>query len=312
MMFFQMSITLNLVYPRGLLLFILFINDLPHHIRTKIIIFVDDTSFLVTAENLEELIELCQSLLKAFADWCMCNALVLNLDKTQVIKFGLKKDNSLVLKLGHYTLISEKSTKFLGVYIDECLRWSDQVSYVSRKLSSSFYAIRRIRDSLPLAAVFNVYYSLVYSHLAYNILIWGCSVDFIRVFIAQKRILRMILGLSPRTSCRPSFVRHNILTAPCIYIYKCLVFIKKNEERTPTLSSFHQYSTRNNKTFSVPKHRTTKFETSPRYKSIILYNHLPSSIKSLNMNSFCKKIKSILLSKCYYSMNEYLNDNHIQ
>lgn len=208
-------------------------------------------------------------------------------------------------------MVSKETTKFLGLLVDANLRWSDHVDHISKKLSQSLYAIRRMKNLLPLKALLGVYYSLVYSHIAYNIIVWGNSVDFNRVFIAQKRILRTMFGLHPRDSCKPFFIEHKILTAPCIYMYKCLVYVNENIRDSAKLKNFHGYGTRNAETLSVPRHNTTKFETSPRYQGIKLFNRLPDTIKTLNRVGFRKAIKALLLKNCYYSVKDFLNDDFL-
>lgn len=293
----------------GPLLFILFINDLPKHIKTnKIIMFADDTSFIVTAKSLTELTDQCELLINKFKAWCRANALILNVNKTECIKFELRGSNILTLKNNYDVLVSTHTTKFLGVIVDSNLRWCEHIAYLSKKLSSSYYAISRLKCLLPLNGLLNVYYSLVYSHISYNIEVWGSSIDFNRVFVLQKRILRLIFGLNSQASCRPYFVEHRILTAPCIYIYRCLLYTKDNVTTYVKLSSFHNYCTRNNEVLSVPRHNTSKFETSTLFQCITLFNKLPVSFKSLNRQNFRREVKALMLRKCYYSVGEYLGD----
>ncbi|XP_045479783.1 uncharacterized protein LOC123684536 [Harmonia axyridis] len=92
---------------------------------------------------------------------------------------------------------------------------------------------------------------------------------------------------------------------------KCLAYIKEHEHLMVTLSSFHGYSTRNNATLYIPSHTTAKYETSPVYQAITLFNHLPNTVKLLNKIKFTKTIKCILHNKCYYSVKEYLDDKYV-
>lgn len=143
----------------------------------------------------------------------------------------------------------------------------------------------------------------------YNILLWGNSIDSSRVFIAQKRIIRLIFNLGSRESCRPTFKKYQLFTLSSLYIYRCLLYVKENENSIVKLSDFHTYSTRNADTLCIPSHSTTKFKSSCVYQAIILYNHLPPSIKMLNRVKFKKLIKCKLLSNCYYNVSEYLADD---
>lgn len=66
----------------GSLIFLLFVNDLPYYIvAEKIIIFVDDTSFVVKAKSVGELVSLYEILVENFKTWCHANGLILNVEK---------------------------------------------------------------------------------------------------------------------------------------------------------------------------------------------------------------------------------------
>lgn len=299
----------------GPLLFLLYINDLPHHIVTNnsinLIIFADDKSVAVSAHSLGELLSLCTQLADGFEDWCQSNALILNIDKTECMYFRIRNPGGerLAVDCLGRKITSCEHVKFLGVHLDCSLRWDRQVAAVCKKLGKSYYAISRIKNSLPIQSIITVYFSLVYSSLNYNILLWGDSIDSNRVFIAQKRIIRLIFNLDSRESCRPTFKKYQLFTLSSLYIYRCLLYVKENENSIVKLSDFHTYSTRNADTFCIPSHSTTKFKSSCVYQAIILYNHLPPAIKMLNRAKFKKLIKCKLLNNCYYNVSEYLADD---
>lgn len=296
----------------GPLLFVLFLTDLPSNISgNKLILFADDTSVAVAAECFEELTSNCGNLVQEFSVWCQRNSLIVNVGKTNCIYFGISNLNrdQLIISCPRAVITSQDCIKFLGVHIDKCLNWCQHIDTLCKKLNSAYYAINRVKDSFPAKSLLNIYYSLAYSHIAYNILLWGTSTDAGRILIAQKRILRLIFNLDPRSSCKPLFVHNDVLTTPCIYIYKCLMYIKNNQANLSTLPSYHNYNTRNIYTLSLPRHRTSKFENSPTYMGMKLFNHLPNCIKIMNKVKFRKYVRKFLLRKCYYSVSEYLGDN---
>lgn len=266
---------------------------------------------VVSGGNPEELRSTCEFIMWEFVNWCRSNNLMVNVDKTVCVYFSIKNNevSTFSLKCGDNTITTSETTKFLGIHVDRNLRWTTHIDVLCKKLNSSVFAIARIRNVLPRSSVMSVYYSLVYSHLSYNILLWGSSPDFSRVFVAQKRVLRTIFNLNMLASCKPVFIGNGILTLPSIYIFKCLLYAKENEDKWMKLSSHHNYVTRNTQIFLLPKRRTHKFECSPLYRSIKLYNHLPPSVKSLNLKLFKKEIKNLLLKKGFYSVNEYLCDS---
>lgn len=81
----------------------LFINDLPEYlIAFKLILFADDTSVAVRAKSIDQLIRICEDLIRRFEAWCRGNSLIVNLNKTQIIKFQnreLGQSSPLVLRM---------------------------------------------------------------------------------------------------------------------------------------------------------------------------------------------------------------------
>lgn len=152
----------------------------------------------------------------------------------------------------------------------------------------------------------NVYYALAYPYISQNIPLWGKSSDVLRVFVLQKRLIRLIYKLNFRESCRDTFVSKRILTVPCVYIYKCLIHVKCNLHEFHKLAGNHGYSTRYGNLLPIPRHRTSTFKESLYYNEIIMYNSLPESIKSLNFSRYKKEVKDLLLSNGYYSVHEFL------
>lgn len=297
----------------GPLLFMLFMNDLPSHVAVdSITIFADDTSMVVTAGTPEELLNKCSFFLGEFNVWCRSNALLLNLEKTECIFFNKKSNfrTKFSIPFGKNEITPKNEVKFLGVYLDEDLKWESHTNTVARKLNSAYYAIRKIKMLLPLQNIIEVYYSLVYSHINYNILLWGGSSASHRLLISQKRIMRLIFNVGQRESCRPFFVRHGILTVPSLYIYRCLQYVRENTNKFVRLSSFHNYPTRSQEVLSIPKHETSKYQNCPYYQCIKMYNKLPSNVKTFDNVKFGKKIKSVLMEKAYYSIQEYMTDDN--
>ena len=58
-----------------------------------------------------------------------------------------------------------KSTKFLGVIIDNKLRWDDHITYVKNKILKSLGILYKIRRYLNNTTLTNMYYSFVFLYL---------------------------------------------------------------------------------------------------------------------------------------------------
>jgi hypothetical protein len=69
--------------------------------------------------------------------WFTSNKLVLNLDKTNIIKF-ITNHHSMILKIGYDEKYIEESmnTKFLGLQIDNHLNWKNHTDLMIPMLCS--------------------------------------------------------------------------------------------------------------------------------------------------------------------------------
>jgi hypothetical protein len=92
----------------------------------------DDTSILITEKNYKNLKQKIRFALDCSSRWFKANQLVLNLIKTNIIKFSPSHFPQLQIITEHNnTTISEvPNTKFLGVQIDNHLIW--KMSYTRR------------------------------------------------------------------------------------------------------------------------------------------------------------------------------------
>jgi len=110
----------------GLLLFLIYINDLPHIIQqlAKPIIYADDTSILIQATNIMELQVKVSDTIHHIKEWSLVNGLTLNLNKTNIIKFSSKKRKEEHNHFCFLSIIKETgSLKFLGLEVNKFLTW---------------------------------------------------------------------------------------------------------------------------------------------------------------------------------------------
>jgi hypothetical protein len=85
----------------GPLLFIIFMNDLCYlDIRSKLIIFADDTTTVQSNNNLKTLMEYISADLDKITVWLKHNKLILNVSKTQALLFNKVQRRSVTKKFG--------------------------------------------------------------------------------------------------------------------------------------------------------------------------------------------------------------------
>ena len=89
-----------------------------------------------------------------------------------------------------------KSTKFLGIVLDEDLNFTPHIKQLAKKLASCTGSINRIMKSVPERLHRDLYHTLFESHLTYGLSVWGGSpkTKLEPLFIAQKRIMRVLFG----------------------------------------------------------------------------------------------------------------------
>jgi len=64
-----------------------------------------------------------------------------------------------------------------------------------------------------------IYFAYFHSVASYGIILWRNSSYSRKIFTLQKRIIRIMMGAHPRTSCRELLKKLEILTIPSPYIY---------------------------------------------------------------------------------------------
>jgi len=151
---------------RGPFLFLIYINDLPSvsHVL-KFILFADDTNALCSHKPLPELKQMINTELVLLAEWFKTNRLSLNVKKTSSITFH--SPNKTILNSGNklslegIAIEQVSSTKFLGIYIDECLTWKEHVKVIASKIAINLGILRKISYLLPSKILINLYCTLV-------------------------------------------------------------------------------------------------------------------------------------------------------
>jgi hypothetical protein len=89
-----------------------------------------------------------------------------------------------------------------------------------------------------------IYFAYFHSLVKYGTVFWYNSTNMKRVFLLQKRILRIMLGLGPRCSCKGMFKNLDILPVPCLYISSLIMLVVNNPHSFQTNATLHCINTR--------------------------------------------------------------------
>ena len=296
----------------GPILFLIAINDLPGLFpnAARPLLYADDTNCLLSSDSVSNGIHLAQTTTNVISEWSEANCIDINASKTSLIHF-LPKNRTLkeswLVRLNGVSIVQRETVDFLGLTIDQKITWDAHCLKLCTKLYSMRYLFRSLKHAVSLDTMQLVYYGHVYSRISYGIVCWGSSSGLGDVLIAQKSIVREMVSVGSRVSCRPIFRRLELLTAPAVYIFLCCLYVRKNINMYATHTSIHNHDTRNNEALYLPYARTDVLCNSPMVAPLRLYNKLPKYIvNSPTFAVFKQKLKHYLISGAYYSTQEYL------
>ena len=320
----------------GPLLFLIYINDLPNCNLLFSLLFADDTALTASADTYEELFTTVNAELHKLCTFFRINKLSLHPDKTKYLLIPFNnslppanlnlflnnnnpnENNPLLTSKLSRVLPTDNTPaiKYLGVYFDPNLNFKFHINHISKKLSSSLFALRRVSNILPQHSLKTLYYSLFHCHLIYAIEIWSSAAPSLLkpLYTKQKAAIRLI-SLQPYNShTEPLFKTSNILPLPQLvtyfkvkfmhsYIYNTAPSAFSNtwptslEHRTLPLAPIRGYNLRNDNELFIPPSRLKSLSTFPLYSFPTLWNSLPDYIKSIPTNLLFKSnLKSHFIS----------------
>jgi hypothetical protein len=295
----------------GPILFSLYINDLPLNIMgSKIVLFADDTNILVSDENINNLQYKLNNVMTELQTWFTLNSLVVNTEKTLAMSCHTMQNKKPLLPhviFAGRDIPYNTETKFLGIYINENMKWNNHIKYLSSKLNTSCYMISSLKNVTSPYVLRTMYFACFHAHLRYGLTLWGGDPESIRIFRLKKKFLRIIGGTGRHASCRNLFKNLNILPLPCLYISEVAYCVKSNMEKMKYNAEVHDHCTCQKSDLHTQFCRTTLFKKSSANVGIKLYNKLPNTIKRLNkIQEFKRRLKYILLLHTFYSVDEYV------
>jgi hypothetical protein len=213
------------------------------------------------------------------------------------MQFSCKPNNNISLPINYNNHIANtQSIKFLGLILDTNITWRNHIDYLHTKLGSASYSIRILKSLMPLTTLINIYF---YFHSKIIKKSFGVSQLTVIWFLSYKRVLRLIMGIGKRDSCRKIFKELRILLFCCQYIYSILLFAIKNKEIFPTNSEIRSICTRHRTNLHPPSLHLMKAQKGVYFSAIKIYNSLPQRIKKLSgdANKFKETLKKIPFNK---------------
>ena len=219
----------------GPLLFIIYMNDI-NSVSKKFeaILYADDTSLnsIIKLFGNDNHSSSINNELLLIYDWLNANKLSLNIGKTKYMIFRYPQTRvnsipSLNVYINGHKVERVNTFDFLGVTINETLTWKDHINKTCIKISKVIGIMVRCKKFLPTSVLLKIYNSLILSRINYSILCWGFENK--RIYMLQKKAIRVICKTKHIAHTDPLFSKLNTLKVKDIYIRHCLKFLFNHE-----------------------------------------------------------------------------------
>ena len=196
-----------------------------------------------------------------------------------------------------------KSQKFLGVEIDENLKFDKHIEKICKKASAGIGAIRRIKPFVPPSSLENVYKCLVQPYFDYCAPVWDTRGKTLtdKLQKLQSRTARVITGAKYEERSVDvlqglgwEFLEKRRLKLKLIMMLKIL-----HDQSVPLLRNLFlkvedfqdNYDLRNRDTdLALPKPKTNYLKRSLRYSGAMLWNSLEKETKKAQTLASFKRL----------------------
>ena len=287
----------------GPILYLIYVNEIPNiSNQFSTCLFADDTTLIFKHANKYDLFKSCDYGVNLFYSWCCSNRLSINISKTKCMLFSntLTQFDIADIYMNHIKIEYTSSTRFLGVIMDDKLKFNIHINEINKKISKNIGVIYRLKQYAPISTLVAVYRSIIECYLNYCNLIFGNSFQthISSLIISQKKAVRMITNNPPFAHSNPIFLNLNLLKVTDIYKYNLAIYMFRNIDRFSQNFRINTHNTRSGNYYTPSYQRLTLGQhQSIMYQAPLNWEKIPPSVKnSRSLASFKRKYKSYLVS----------------
>ena len=256
--------------------FNLYVADMPHCAEFLSIYFADDTTLILSHKDPRILIEKANSELIKIKEYFQANLLSLNVDKTVYTIFEptVKKPLYTYLllryiprvKIGNMKIGFVNEFKFLGIMIDNKMKFLTQYNNVISKIKKGLYALNSVKYILPVHTKLLIFNALIKSHYEYAAIMWYPSLkgyQIKEIVKYQKRALRYVYVRHSRSHTADLFKKSGITRFDFLFVRLTLELVhnyrtgNQPTEISKLLNHFHFQKSNNTRSsarfnFKIP------------------------------------------------------------
>ena len=287
----------------GPLLYLIYVNELPNiSDKFSTCLFADDTTLVFESYKKYDLFNKCDFGVNLFFSWCCANRLSINISKTNLMLFSniLSPHDIADVFMNHIKIDYVTSTRFLGIIIDDKLRFNLHINEITKTISKNIGVLYKLSQYVPNSTLLSVYRCIIECYLNYCNLIFGnaSATHLLPLVTAQKKAVRIVAKQPPLSHTNPLFSNLKLLKLSDLYIYNLGVYMWKNIRVFEPYFRVNLNNTRSGNYYTSAYHRLTLTQNqSIFYQAPAYWHNIPLSIKYSNsLNNFKKKYKNHLLS----------------
>ena len=176
----QVSTSVNARGPQGsilgLLLFLIYINDLPDNLSSNIKLFADDTSLFSVIHDINVSAGEVNEDLKKISEWAFQWQMIFNLDASKqaqvIFSRKIKKTTRPPLVFNNAIVSQTNSQKHLGVTLDLKLTFEEHLLNVFKTVNRTIGLMRKLQSVLPRITLVTIYKAFVRPHLDYGVILY--------------------------------------------------------------------------------------------------------------------------------------------
>lgn len=273
--------------------------------------YADDAALVYKAKTIEQLFFDMQHDLNIISRWFYDNGLTVNATKTKFIIFSSTDRFSNVnqnLWLGREKIERVEYTNYLGLILQQNLKWNMHIEHVNRKLVKFLGILRHSSYMLPTKEKKNLFYAHVHSQICYLNIIWQNAPIYVinKITITLNKFMRVIFWeqyLDPNIRTVNLYSSNQIMNfnqtkffESALFIFKVKRNLIKHNFDLQTISELHHYNTRNVDNINLMAPRTNYIRFGCLYPAISNFNNLPSSLKQIiSLYTFKRELKKFVL-----------------
>ncbi len=298
----------------GPLLFILYINSLPNVIdNCETFLYANDTAIISTGSTEAEITDKLNNAMHSASTWLDDNKLSLNIGKTKCMFIGtgskLSKAKFQDIKCKGEVIGMIESFKYLGVILDNTLRFDKHTSYIKKKVFLKMKMLGLIRSFISESLALQLYKSLIMPHIDYDDVIYDAAnkKDCQTLQVIQNGCLRICCKVDPKT---PVLDLHRRTKIPFLSdrraAHSCnIIFNGIHGNSTEGINKMFTYvhdthnvntCTSSDDIIKLPKYRLSKSQNNLCYRGVQYFNRLPQNIRgSESLTSFKRSMKLEIL-----------------